>query len=202
MIHVQKIDCQTTNPKRRAAHATVWNFWLYPPCPAMLGWLCLEDWFFSGDTGRFVSGRPSVPFVVRWWLVVDKFWYPLYIYPIVVQLLPCYQKTDATKSVNNTSTIDKYPKRRSTRGLSTVRSTSDHAGQGVCLPPLLQGGDTTWPSEGLLVHRRMYSLTFLFPLKDVQNNRPCSQATHGFWRKIVCGEEQPMFANHIFGIIL
>lgn len=50
------------------------------------GWLCLEDWFFSGNTGRFVS-------------------------------------------------------------------TSDPVGQGVCLPPLLQGGDTTWPSEGILVHR-------------------------------------------------
>lgn len=50
------------------------------------GWLCLEDWFFSGTTGRFVS-------------------------------------------------------------------TSDPVGQGVCLPPLLQGGDTTWPSEGILVHR-------------------------------------------------
>ena len=50
------------------------------------GWLCLEDWFFSGQDGRFVS-------------------------------------------------------------------TTDEAGQGVCLPPLLQGDSTKWPSEGILVHR-------------------------------------------------
>ncbi|CAE7376414.1 EXG1 [Symbiodinium sp. CCMP2592] len=50
------------------------------------GWLCLEDWFFSGFAGRFVS-------------------------------------------------------------------TSDSIGQGACLPPLLQGGEKPWPSEGVLTHR-------------------------------------------------
>ncbi|CAE7418303.1 truA, partial [Symbiodinium necroappetens] len=50
------------------------------------GWLCLEDWFFSGFAGRFVS-------------------------------------------------------------------TSDNIGQGACLPPLLQGGEKPWPSEGVLTHR-------------------------------------------------
>lgn len=50
------------------------------------GWLCLEDWFFSGNEGRFVS-------------------------------------------------------------------TTDPKGQGVCLPPLLQGGKEPWPSEGMLVQR-------------------------------------------------
>ncbi|CAL1165045.1 unnamed protein product [Cladocopium goreaui] len=40
--------------------------------------------------------------------------------------------------------------------MAGVRSTSDPVGQGVCLPPLLQGGDTTWPSEGILVHRHRH----------------------------------------------
>lgn len=52
------------------------------------GWLVLEDWFFSGETGL------------------------------------------------NVMTLQK-----------------DNRGQGVCLPPLLQGTAQTWPSEGILVQR-------------------------------------------------
>ncbi|CAJ1436964.1 unnamed protein product [Effrenium voratum] len=70
---------------RKAAKAAVAP--KLPPYGSNLGgWLCLEDWFFSGSSGRYVS-------------------------------------------------------------------TTDPAGQGVCLPPLLQGGKTTWPSEGVLVDR-------------------------------------------------
>eukprot|EP00928_Gymnodinium_smaydae_P070174 TRINITY_DN54085_c0_g1_i1.p1 TRINITY_DN54085_c0_g1~~TRINITY_DN54085_c0_g1_i1.p1 ORF type:complete len:537 (-),score=83.89 TRINITY_DN54085_c0_g1_i1:122-1732(-) len=59
------------------------------------GWLCLEDWFFSGPSGRYVS-------------------------------------------------------------------TTDPAGQGTCLPPLLLGDGTSWPSEGVLIDRlaKQYSPTY------------------------------------------
>lgn len=54
-----------------------------PPGVNVGGWLVLEDWFFSGPTGRHVM-------------------------------------------------------------------STDPAGQGYCLPPLLQGSERPWPSEGIL----------------------------------------------------